>query len=308
MKKLFVLFAFLLIPFSASALEVPAVPDSYILDQAEMLSDSFEQELYQKLETLDKETTGQVAVLTIPTLDGEVIEEYALEVFRGWGIGQEEDNNGLLLLIALENREMRIEVGYGLEGRVTDAMASSIIRNTLVPAFQTEDYEAGVDAAMGEIVDAIYQEAEEYGFQTLHEDGGAFVQLGPKSILMQLFDGVFLALFPFILLVIVYSYRGGKKSKKALEKPIPQLLTLILLITGGFYFWTWLSAIAGSQLFYYALKKLDYDKKGKGGRGGRKGPWISTGGFGGGGSSGGGSSFGGFGGGSSGGGGASGKW
>ncbi len=91
-----------------------------------------------------KKTGAQVAIVVIDSLDGYDIESYSNTLFREWGIGDKDKNNGVLLLVALNDREMRIEVGYGLEGAITDGKAGSIIRNTIAPHFKNENYDKGV--------------------------------------------------------------------------------------------------------------------------------------------------------------------
>jgi uncharacterized protein len=94
-------------------------------------------------------------VLTIPSLEGQTVEEVANEVFKAWGLGQAERDNGVLLLVARDDRELRIEVGYGLEGDLTDAEAGRIIRNVIVPAFREGDFDGGVTAGTTAILGTI---------------------------------------------------------------------------------------------------------------------------------------------------------
>lgn len=308
MRKLFAIALLLLIPFSAQALEVPNAPTDYVLDQANIFSDTFEYELSQTILDLETNTTGQIGVLTIPSLDGAVLESYAVDVFREWGIGQEEDNNGVLLLIALEEREVRIEVGYGLEGRITDADASKIIRNIIVPAFAEENYEEGVRDALSEIVLEIEAEAEEYGFASMFTDG-VEEREGLALYLSEMIGAVFIAFFIFVLLVVVYGLMSKEGRKKSQKRPIPHLVMLFVLLTSEtFGIFGWIAGLLAAHGVFAIIKKMKFIETKGGGKGGRKGPWI--GGFGGGSSGGvsGGTSFGGFGGGSTGGGGASGKW
>jgi uncharacterized protein len=294
MKRL-IIALLLLAPLSVAAFDIPAPPENYVLDSAEMFSDVFEQELIAQLTALENDTSSEIAVLTIPTLDGTDIERYALDVFRGWGIGQEGVDNGLLLLIALEDRAMRIEVGYGLEGRVTDADSSSIIRNKLVPAFQTEDYEKGVTEAINALEAEVRAEADEYGFGESSADSGV-----PPIV------SIAIILFALAFFQVIFFGSLGKKKRKSYQRfPFVLLVAFVtLLLTSGVGMFTWLVDGLLALFLHNSLRNIDYDKKRKG-RSGKGG--SSIGGFGGG-SSGGGSSSGGFGGGSSGGGGASGTW
>ncbi len=143
-----------LFSFGASAQGVPALIGR-VVDNAEILSPQAEAAITLLLENHEQETSNQVAVLTIPTLGGESVESYANRVFRAWGLGRADVNNGVLLLIAKNDRELRIEVGYGLEGHLTDAEAGRIIRNVIVPMFRADDFEGGTLAGARAIIGTI---------------------------------------------------------------------------------------------------------------------------------------------------------
>ena len=99
-----------------------------------------------------EEGSDQIVVATIPSLDGEAIEPYANRLFRSWKLGQAGENNGVLLLVAPNDRKMRIEVGYGLEGTLTDLHTKLIIENTMVPAFRAGDFSGGISKAVDDII------------------------------------------------------------------------------------------------------------------------------------------------------------
>ena len=155
-----------LFSFGASAQGVPALIGR-VVDNAEILSPQAEAAITLLLENHEQETSNQVAVLTIPTLGGESVESYANRVFRAWGLGRADVNNGVLLLIAKNDRELRIEVGYGLEGHLTDAEAGRIIRNVIVPMFRADDFEGGTLAGARAIIGTI-----EGTYNPLDGDGG----------------------------------------------------------------------------------------------------------------------------------------
>jgi uncharacterized protein len=119
-----------------------------------MISPDREQSLSTQLTQFKTETSTEIAVVTIPNLGGDSIENYANELFREWGIGTKENNNGVLLLVSKEDRQMRIEVGYGLEGALPDATASSIIRNDITPLFKQNEYDAGIQTGVDKIIQA----------------------------------------------------------------------------------------------------------------------------------------------------------
>ena len=130
---------------SVLALDVPNPPkNGYVLDQTQTLT---KEEIYTMnrmgLE-LQKKTKAQIAVLLIPTLEGEDVSDYANRVFRTWGIGDKEKNNGVLFLIALKDKQMRIEVGYGLEGAINDGKAGEILDQYAIPYFQKGKFGPGV--------------------------------------------------------------------------------------------------------------------------------------------------------------------
>ncbi|MAL91489.1 MAG: methanol dehydrogenase, partial [Pseudomonas sp.] len=114
------------------------------VDRAELLDTQAEARLTSMLAGHEQATGEQVVVVTVPDLGGRSIEEFGLELGRTWGIGQEGEDNGALLIVARDDRKIRIEVGYGLEGRLTDAQSSVIINRIIAPAFQRGDFTAGI--------------------------------------------------------------------------------------------------------------------------------------------------------------------
>lgn len=144
----------------ATGLEVPYL-SGRVNDQAAMLSDAFKQQLEERLRVLEEETGAQVAVLTISSLEGDPIEDYSIRVVQTWKLGREGVDDGVLLLIARDDRRMRIEVGYGLEGALTDAQAGRIIDSLMTPRFREGDFEGGVGAAVDAISAAVRGEALE---------------------------------------------------------------------------------------------------------------------------------------------------
>ena len=126
-----------------------------VVDLAGMINAGDEADLTARLKAHEDATGNQVAVLTIPSLDGEVLEEYSLKVARTWALGQKDRDNGVLLLVAKNDRKLRIEVGYGLEGTLTDAIASFIIRQTITPLFKQGLFNGGIVAGTGQIIDVL---------------------------------------------------------------------------------------------------------------------------------------------------------
>ena len=131
----------------AIAKEVPFL-GGRINDLADLLSETAEAAMEKQLEELESATGAQVAVLTIPSLEGEILEDFSLKVADTWKLGRGEFDDGALLLIARDERQMRLEIGYGLEGAVPDAYAKRILDDILRPRFRTGDFDGGVTAAV----------------------------------------------------------------------------------------------------------------------------------------------------------------
>ena len=140
--------AIIVVSTAAAATAAPAPdfpkPIGRVNDFAGVLDESAERELVTLLESLERETSAEVAVATVVSLDGMSVEEYANKLFSAWGVGKKGKDNGVLVLVAPTERQMRIEVGYGLEGLLPDGLTGSIIREEFVPAFRNGNYQAGI--------------------------------------------------------------------------------------------------------------------------------------------------------------------
>lgn len=317
-SKISPVFVSLLILLSAfqgfSQRAVPPLEGKRVHDEANVLSSNTVEQLEVQLKHYEDSTSNQIAILIIKSLEGDAIEDYAIRVAHynpvkkeGWGLGQADKDNGVLLLIAVEDRKMRIEVGYGLEGVLTDALSSRIIRNEMVPNFRRGDYDAGVLLAINAIVRAI---------------GGEYVadeDSSKENNTMSSSDKILVSLVVFGLLGI-FSF-SGLTSEGAVGWVfyfflIPFYAVFPMVVLG------WKSGLSALGIYLVAypilkviFKKMGWTKKdsGTGGRN-RGGGWSSGSGWFMGGSSGGGSWGGGGGGGFSGGGGgfggggSSGSW
>ncbi|MCL9653758.1 TPM domain-containing protein [Pseudomonas protegens] len=115
-----------------------------VVDDAQMIEPSVRAQLTRQLQAHEQATSEQVVVVTLPDLQGASIEEFGYQLGRHWGIGQKDKNNGALLIVARDERKLRIEVGYGLEERLTDAQASVIINQVITPAFKTGQFSKGI--------------------------------------------------------------------------------------------------------------------------------------------------------------------
>ncbi|WP_237073350.1 TPM domain-containing protein [Prosthecochloris sp. GSB1] len=131
-----------LFPSSSRAIDVPAL-SGRINDYAAMISPEMERVLDERLAVLEKAESTQIAVLTVSSLDGEPIEDFSIRVVDAWGLGRKDSDNGALLLVAAREGKVRIEVGYGLEGRLTDLTAGRIVDNAIVPLFASGRFDEG---------------------------------------------------------------------------------------------------------------------------------------------------------------------
>jgi uncharacterized protein len=144
----------LCLALAAPALAAPKFPalSGRVVDEANMLSPQVEADLTAKLKGLEDGTGRQLVVATVPTLQGYEIEDYGYQLGRTWGIGEKDKNTGVILLVAPNERKVRIEVGYGLEPILTDALSSVIIQTAVLPKFKAGDLQGGVVAGADEIL------------------------------------------------------------------------------------------------------------------------------------------------------------
>jgi uncharacterized protein len=151
------LLAALLTLVSAATLAAPQFPPltGRVVDEAGILSPQFESEISAQLAAHEKAATTQIVVVTLKSLGGYDIADYGYQLGRHWGIGQKGKNNGALLIVAPAERKMRIEVGYGLEGALTDAVSRDILERRLKPAFRQQNYEQGIRDGVTAILAAI---------------------------------------------------------------------------------------------------------------------------------------------------------
>ncbi|HCW06333.1 MAG TPA: hypothetical protein DGG95_03095 [Cytophagales bacterium] len=153
-KLLFCFFLFVN-SYSFAQKTVPELWGQRVHDDAHALKQETVDHLEKSLKAYEDSTSNQIAILLIQSLDGDVIEEYSIRVAEKWKLGQKGKDNGVLLLVAVDDHKMRIEVGQGLEGVLTDALSSRIIRNEIAPEFRRGDYDAGVIAGISGIIKAI---------------------------------------------------------------------------------------------------------------------------------------------------------
>ncbi|NCN10291.1 MAG: TPM domain-containing protein [Leptospira sp.] len=223
MKFKFLIFSLSFLVFhttSILSLEVPPLEGRFI-DLAYVTDDAFQSLMENRLIDHERNSSNQIAVLIIPTLEGEILEEYSLKVVESWKLGQKDKDNGVLMLIAIKDRKMRIEVGYGLEGDLPDIICKRILDNKLKPNFKKGNYAEGIQEGIETIITAIGKSYtnEEANFYDPNSDyyatsnQGDFANFGPLSILDGLpyesdipwFFQVFVSAF-FLLVVGIFTY------------------------------------------------------------------------------------------------------
>src|SRR5580704_431648 len=151
----------LMLVAAAIAANFPALTGR-VVDQANIIPAESRQAIEVKLTDLETKSGIQLVVATVTSLDGQEIEPYANELFRVWKLGEKTKNNGVLLLIAPNERRVRIEVGYGLEGTLTDALSQVIIANAITPRFKTRDYAGGITRGVDDIITVLTTDASEW--------------------------------------------------------------------------------------------------------------------------------------------------
>lgn len=272
----------LLLPVLSFSLHAaPEFPklDDRVVDTAGLLTDGTREALIGELAAHEQASSNQVVVVTLTSLQGYSIDDYGYQLGRHWGIGQKERDNGVLLIVAPKERKVRIEVGYGLEGTLTDALSHNIIQTVILPEFKKGDMAQGIVSGARAIVQALegsYEPLPETK-KTKEPGGGIFMAL------------VFLFGFGQLL-------RGFFKSRLPASVITGSVAFIIGWLLSGFI----LLAIAAGIIMFILLFFMDDSGPGGPGRGGYYGSGYSSGGYSGGGFSGGGGSFGG--------GGSSGSW
>jgi uncharacterized protein len=157
MKKTILTILLITLALGLCARSIPPM-NGPVNDYVGLLDSREKQTLTSMLMNVQQQTSSQVALLIIPSLEGESLEGYSLRVAEQWKLGQQKFDNGLLMLVAYNDRKVRIEVGYGLEGLITDAKSGLIIRNYITPAFRRGDYYTGLKEGLGVISGIINRE------------------------------------------------------------------------------------------------------------------------------------------------------
>ncbi len=198
--RFFAIALLVLLPTLAAAAPTFPALTGRVVDAANILSADAERRIAAQLAAHEAKSSDQIVVATIPGLQGYAIEEYGYQLGRAWGIGQQEKNNGALLIIAPNERKLRLDVGYGLEGTLTDALGSDIVHRTIAPRFKTGDIDGGVEAGVTRIITVLEGDT-----------AASAVQAAPQSPEV---PGWFV--FVFIVFMLLFSLLtalgGGRRS------------------------------------------------------------------------------------------------
>lgn len=288
-KLKIIILASALLPMLALAYTSPGKPMGFVNDYAKLLKPEENAALEQKLSDYEKQTGNEISVVIISTLNGDTAQNIAVNLFNEWGIGKKDKDSGILILIALQERSFWMEIGYGLEDKLTDAQSNWLFRNIIIPSFQKENYYGGINELLDRVIATAGGEAIPASYM---DRSGSFWS----------FD--FIIILIYLPLVILWNILGKTKSWW-LGGVVGAAVGLVICLINGFALSNFilLGILAAVGFIFDFIASKYYGKISKGGShfwflGG---PHSGGSGFGGGG-------FGGFGGGSSGGGGSGGKW
>ena len=217
------LFLCLLIATIAHSTNVPEKPQRYVVDQAGIVDDTAENRLNGYLQELEQKTTAQMIVLTIPSLEGESIEDFSITIAHDkWKLGQKGKDNGVLFLISVKDQKYRIEVGYGLEGVLPDSLVGSMGRNILVPYFRKGDYSDGIFATTLAMANKIAADAgvKIEGMPSIKYRTPPTAKGKPASLLSTIIGILFFIIMGILfiknprafLLLLLFSSMGGRRG------------------------------------------------------------------------------------------------
>lgn len=191
---------FLVLLCTGFAFAQPSYPalTGRIVDNANLIGPEARARIEQKLEAHEKKTSDQVVIATLPSLQGLTIEEFANGLFRNWQLGAKSKNNGVLLLVAPNERKVRIEVGYGLEGALTDALSKVIITTAVAPKFKNGDFSGGIEGGVDAILSILAGDAEEWQRRAeIRDDESSFA------------EDLAVILVMFIIFILIVSFLRG---------------------------------------------------------------------------------------------------
>jgi uncharacterized protein len=204
---------------SALALDFPPLTGR-VIDQADVMTAQSRSDLEVKLKELEDKSSIQLVVATVKSLQGSDVETYANGLFRFWKLGEARKNNGVLLLVAPAEHKVRIEVGYGLEGTLTDALSSVIISSAIIPRFKTGDFSGGIERGVDGITSVLSGDTADW-------QPKPHVRSDESAI-----DDLLAFLFPLLLMFAIW-YLMGSARGAASRRPVRQVGRTIIIPYGG---------------------------------------------------------------------------
>jgi uncharacterized protein len=186
---------------AAFALDFPQLTGR-VVDQAGVMSADSRSAVEEKLKNLEDKSGIQLVVATVKSLQGSDVETYANDLFRAWKLGQAQKNNGVLLLVAPNEHKVRIEVGYGLEGTLTDALSSVVISSAIIPRFKTGDFSGGIERGVDGIISILSGDTADW------QPKVSVRQDDPAADFDQIFPFLFFLLIIFIVWYITHNSGG----------------------------------------------------------------------------------------------------
>ncbi len=220
MFRAFLVALTLLVAAPAGAQQFPKLTGR-VVDNANLLPAAEEAAITQKLAGLEQASSRQLVVATVPDLGGYPIEDYGYQLGRAWGIGQKEANNGVILLVAPTERKVRIEVGYGLEPIVTDALSNQIVSQQMLPRFRENDYPGGINAGVDALIQQLQaptEEAEQRALAAAQAQQQSSGEGDGGSIFPLIFWG-------FVLIFIILPmFRRGRRGRRHRRGGLPVII------------------------------------------------------------------------------------
>jgi uncharacterized protein len=207
---------------TAQPLSFPALTGR-VVDEAGLMDAATRTALIEQLAGLEQKTTDQLVVVTLKSLQGTSIEDYGYQLGRRWQIGQKDKNNGVLLIVAPNERKVRIEVGYGLEGTLTDAVTKLIIEDSILPRFKVADFSGGIKRGVEDIVQVLSGDAQEWQDRATQRFSPQNALPAPQGAIWP----AIIALLVGIGLLIFCAVRGGVICRAILQ------WLLLALLSGG---------------------------------------------------------------------------
>jgi uncharacterized protein len=194
----------------AQTLTFPALTGR-VVDDAAVLDSATRASLTEKLAALETKSTDQLVVATVRSLQGTSVEDYAHRLFRDWRLGQQGKNNGVLMLVAPNERKVRIEVGYGLEGTLPDAVSKLIIENAILPRFRANDFAGGISRGVDDVIQVLTDNSEEWKQRAAKR---------PESVSAPLHGmvGFFAIVVMVMIIVAIFSYHSDRSARRRVRR------------------------------------------------------------------------------------------